>query len=411
RAVWEEEGTIVEIQFDSQGGSTVKSQNLNAGSKFTSLPTTTRTGYTFVGWFTQPTDGTQIIAGSDESLVPKEDTTYYAHWNPNNYTVTFNANGGTTTTTSKTVTYASTYGDLPTPTRTGYTFIGWFTSSTGGNKIESTTTVEITANQTLYAQWSINYYTLTFSANNGTFPSGTQTEYEFAYGANVDITVPTGLTKDGYTFDGWDISIPETMPAENIQIEAKWKANQYTITFNPNGGTCATADKAVTYDSTYGDLPTPTKTGYNFDGWYTAASGGTKIEPTSEVTITADQTLYAQWAEKTFYINIIATGSSGGLFSGGTACTVTYTITHADGSTTTGTVTGAGGNAFFGDGKSSNKQLDLKSSDTITVNVTAGADKSLKIGGTKYSISNWTVENFYNLFSTDSSAYTDINCT
>ena len=310
RAVWEEQGTIVEIQFDSQGGSTVKSQNLNAGSKFTSLPTTTRTGYTFVGWFTQPTDGTQIVAGSDETKVPEEATTYYAHWDPNNYTVTFNATGGLTTTTSKTVTYASTYGDLPPPTRTGYTFIGWFTASTGGNKIESTTTVEITANQTLYAQWSINYYTITFSAGSGTFPSGTQTEYEFAYGANVDITYPTGLTKEGYTIDGWDISIPETMPAENIQIEAQWKANQYTITFNPNGGECSKASETGSIEQSI-TLPTPTRTNYTFNGWYTAATGGEKVGVAGATYVpTADITLYAQWTRIIYTVTYNANSGS-----------------------------------------------------------------------------------------------------
>lgn len=157
---------------------------------------------------------------------------YWGYIRPNfadaaaTYTVTFNANGGTCTTANKKVTKGSTYGTLPTPTKAGYTFSGWFTAATGGTKITATTTVSITANQTLYAQWA---------------------------------------------------------PAS------------YTVTFNANGGTCATANKKVTRGSAYGTLPTPTKAGYSFTGWFTAATGGTKIADTTTVSITANQTLYAQW--------------------------------------------------------------------------------------------------------------------
>lgn len=166
------------------------------------------------------------------SSYPKVTFTYTAK----TYTVTFNANGGTTSTSSKTVTYGSTYGTLPTPTRTGYTFNGWYTASSGGTQITSSSTVSITANQTLYAQWT---------------------------------------------------------------------AKTFTVTFNANGGTTSTASKTVTYGSTYGTLPTPTYTGYSFLGWYTATSGGTKITSSTTVSITANQTLYAQWESAgTIWVNV-----------------------------------------------------------------------------------------------------------
>ncbi|MDE7243042.1 MAG: InlB B-repeat-containing protein, partial [Oscillospiraceae bacterium] len=88
------------------------------------------------------------------------------------YTVTFNANGGTVTTKSKTVTKGNSYGTLPTPTRPGYTFNGWYTASSGGTRIYSTTTVNLSANQTLYAHWtaapSTTSFTVSFNANGGT---------------------------------------------------------------------------------------------------------------------------------------------------------------------------------------------------------------------------------------------------
>ena len=144
------------------------------------------------------------------------------------YTVTFNANGGSVSTTSKTVTNGGTYGTLPTPTRSNYKFDGWYTSASGGTKVTSSTTVNLTGNQTLYAHWTYS-------------------------------------------------------PAS------------YTITFNANGGSVSTTSKTVTNGGTYGTLPTPTRSSYKFDGWYTKASGGTKVTSSTTVNLTGNQTLYAHW--------------------------------------------------------------------------------------------------------------------
>ncbi len=141
-------------------------------------------------------------------------------------TATFNANGGTCSTASKTVTSGQTYGTLPTPSRTGYDFTGWYDASSGGNLITSSTKVTKTSNHTLYAHWT---------------------------------------------------------------------ARQYDLYFNANGGTCATGSKKVTFNSTYGTLPTPTRSGYAFQGWYTAMSGGTKVSDATKLTSAANQTVYAQW--------------------------------------------------------------------------------------------------------------------
>ena len=141
-------------------------------------------------------------------------------------TLTFNANGGACSTASKRVTSGQTYGTLPTPSRTGYDFIGWYDASSGGNLITNSTKVTKTSNHTLYAHWT---------------------------------------------------------------------AGQYVLYFNANGGTCTTGSKKVTFNSTYGTLPTPTKSGYTFQGWYTAMSGGTKVTDSTKLTTAANQTVYAQW--------------------------------------------------------------------------------------------------------------------
>ncbi len=142
------------------------------------------------------------------------------------YTVNFDANGGTVSKKSMIVNYGEAYGTLPTPTRKGYTFDGWYTAKTGGTKITSTSTVSNSVGSTLYARWT---------------------------------------------------------------------ANEYTVTLDPNGGTVGTTSKTVTYGDTYGSLPTPTRKGYTFDGWYTAPTDGTKVTANTVVTATADHTLYAHW--------------------------------------------------------------------------------------------------------------------
>lgn len=117
-------------------------------------------------------------------------------------------------------------------------------------------------------------------------------------------------TREGYSFDGWytskeggtKITSSSTYPASNQTLYAHWTANGYTVAFNANGGVCTTSSKSVTYGSTYGSLPTPTQTGYSFDGWYTLKDGDTKITADSKVSITADQTLYAHWTKKEIII-------------------------------------------------------------------------------------------------------------
>jgi len=118
------------------------------------------------------------------------------------YTVSFNANGGTTPTASKTVTYGSTYGTLPTPTRTGYTFTGWYTAASGGTKITSSSTVSITSNQTLYAQWTVNTYTITYNLDGGALRSGKTNPTTYTVNDSFILNNPE---KRGYTFKGWRI--------------------------------------------------------------------------------------------------------------------------------------------------------------------------------------------------------------
>ncbi len=189
------------VSFNANGGTTPSSESktVTYGSTYGTLPTTTRTGYTFAGWYTDATSGD--LRTADDTVNVTADTTLYAHWTPNTYTVTFNANGGTTPTATKDVTYASTYGTLPTPTRTGYAFLGWFTDPDNGTQITAGTVVSITAAQTLYAHWE-PMSILRVSDGNGTMRTLTNIKVVTTGGAVRNIIGCYAVDKNGNVRQG-----------------------------------------------------------------------------------------------------------------------------------------------------------------------------------------------------------------
>ena len=213
------------------------------------LPTdVTRTGYTFKGWYdNENLTGSPVTAISNTETGNKE---YWAKWEINQYTITFDTAGGSTV-ASITQDYGTAITAPAYPTKEGYTFIGW------DKAIPSTMPAE---NVTITAKWKVNQYTITFDSNGGSEIAPITQDYGTA------IAAPADPTREGYTFIGWDKAIPTTMPAENMTITAKWKVNQYTITFDTNGGSEITP---ITQD--YGTAITapanPTREGYTFIGW------------------------------------------------------------------------------------------------------------------------------------------------
>ena len=291
-----------EYSFNANGGSNAPSAKTKTYGVHFVFPTEkpTRTGYTFKGWYNSSVNSGKVYSAGTEYIgLPDQDITWYASWTANQYTVQFDANGGTVSTASKKVTYDSTYGTLPTPTRAGYTFKGWFTSATGGTRITSTTKVEITSTQILYAQWSINQYTLTVNPNGGTWNgSSASSSFKQDYNSEKEISNPTRV---GYSFEGWTLSGSGTLDgttytygAGNGTLTAKWSRIQLTVTFDAstNGGS-PDSSKNVYYGDTVGSLPTPKKQFYKFVGWFTKQTGGEKI--TAADVITSNVTFYAQF--------------------------------------------------------------------------------------------------------------------
>ena len=230
------------------------------------LPTdVTRTGYTFKGWYdNENLTGSPVTAIGGAETGNKE---YWAKWEINQYTITFDTNGG-----SEIAPITQDYGTEITvpadPTRKGYTFKGW------DKEIPETMPAE---NITVKAQWGINQYTITFDTNGGSEIVPITQDY------GTEITAPDNPTRKGYTFKGWDKEIPKTMPAENITVKAQWGINQYTITFDTNGGS-EIAPITQDYGTKITAPDNPTRKGYTFKGWDKKIP---ETMPAENITITA----------------------------------------------------------------------------------------------------------------------------
>ena len=227
------------IAFDTNGGSEIAPITQDYGTEITAPDNPTRKGYTFKGWDKEIPE-----------TMPAENITVKAQWEINQYTIAFDTNGG-----SEIAPITQDYGTEITapdnPTRKGYTFKGW------DKEIPETMPAE---NITVKAQWEINQYTIAFDTNGGSEIAPITQDY------GTEITAPDNPTRKGYTFKGWNKEIPETMPAENITVKAQWEINQYTIAFDTNGGS-EIAPITQDYGTEITAPDNPTRKGYTFKGW------------------------------------------------------------------------------------------------------------------------------------------------
>ena len=270
---------------------------------------------------------------------------------PSTYNITYNSNtstGGSAPTTqngSGTVTLASNSGTLA---KTGYTFTGWNTLANGsGTHYNASGSYNLTADVTLYAEWTIVNYTLTYDGNSsdgGTIPTAQTGSGNVTVAANLGL-----LTRSSYTFTGWNtlangsgthynIGATYNLTAD-VTLYAEWVAvvTNYTITYRGNGNTGGAvgpdtvgADgSTVTIDNNTGSL---VKTGYRFNGWNTAANGtGTNYEEGTSTQITGNLTLYAVWVALSFTITFDGNTSTGGSVPTSVTGYGTKTITSAAG--------------------------------------------------------------------------------
>lgn len=264
--------------------------------------------YTFGGYYTSTNGGgTQYIntnGSGNKAYDLTKDTTLYAKWTSNSMT-------------------------LPTSTKTGYTFSGWYTAKSGGTKVgNGGSSYTPTSNITLYAQWTEATYTLTINPNGGSWNNTTSNSTKTGkYGSTIDIanpTPPTGYTVSFNTNGGNSVSsITSTKSFTSWTNSGAGSISGTTFTYGEGNGSLK-----ANYKNNSITLPTATKSGYSFGGWYTASSGGTRIGGAgSSYTPTAATTLYAQWTSNTYTLTI---DPNGGKFNGSTGNT---TVTGKSGET------------------------------------------------------------------------------
>jgi uncharacterized repeat protein (TIGR02543 family) len=335
------------VTFNANGHGTAPAAltGVTSGSTISAPTAPTASGYTFGGWYKEAGCTTAWDFASDTVTA---NTTLYAKWTASTYTVTFNANGhGTAPAALTGVTNGSTISAPTAPTASGYTFGGWYKEDTCANQWNFASDT-VTAATTLYAKWT---------ANGGGTPSGSNTfvppEAE-PHGYLLRIQIDTGIDNvpteqdEGAT---WTRATVDNFPTGGITVVIPWQelgltyeqaqhisfsvthmfaasVNGHTpgttenpawtitadglrftvdglspaaigykllpqITFDANGGSTDTTDTYTAQDGKLASLPTPNRSNYTFDGWYTAAVGGDKI--TANTVFSANATVYAHW--------------------------------------------------------------------------------------------------------------------
>ena len=349
------------VSLDANGGSvTSSSMNVTYGTTFT-LPTPTRTGYTFAGWY----NGSTRVEGGTWNYTGNLSLT--ASWTANTYTLTLNANGGSVSSNTLTVTYGQSY-TLPTPTRTGYTFNGWyldgslFTNGTWSYTNNASITASWTANTynvtlndiTVYAYNVTNDYNYPWTLNDGVLTStnkshSSSSSYTITAVAPMTITFSYATSSEGSCDVLYIIKNSSTL----TYTSGINSYTDYSVTLNTgdtltfryskdgsvnSGNDCAYIKDISIFDAssgdiiyseglthsftvTYGDdvtLPTPTRTGYTFAGWY----NGETLITSGTWSAASDVSLEARWTINTYNLTLDA--------NGGTVDSASQTITYGD---------------------------------------------------------------------------------
>ena len=301
------------------------------------LATPTREGYTFKGWSVQEDKPTALDASNGagtlvkDSFYVRNDTIFTAQWEPEIYTITYEYNDkdiknkpNLQPTNPKTYTIEDTVTLNPITANGefGKQFVEWRCDLDKDTVAEKITVIPkgTTGNLIISAHWKYPVNYTVFDANGDKIDSLSKTEYVFEDVLRSEEGYKlTALTQDGYTFDGWyqdddDLGKTEKLiEGQTLKTAKKWELygkltpNEYTVTFDPNaeGASVDPTNKIVTFDAAYDTLPTPTREGYTFEGWYlskTEFTDANKVEATTIVKTPGDHMLYANWAANTYTV-------------------------------------------------------------------------------------------------------------
>ena len=338
KAAWE--ANTYKVTFDLQGGeANITTRTVVFNQPYGSLPTTYRTAYDFVGWFTQPGEGGVEIT-SETITDHASNRTVYARWSPIEYTVTYILNGGTMGEAETTYTIESDSFTIPQPTRKGHNFIGWT------SYLNSTPQKNVTVTKGSYgyinfsAVWEPITYTINCYSNSNVSGVVSQT---FTYFKADPLNANT-FTYTGYTFKNWNTSPDGSgksysdgatiynltdVDGDIINLYAQWSLNRYTVQFVDHDGSVIKSETVNHFDAATAPA-NPSRTGYTFTGWdktFDEITGPTTITATYSAnsykfTVSTDRA-YKMEGDDNNYASIHGVGSSGQL-----VYDQTYTIVH-----------------------------------------------------------------------------------
>ena len=309
-AHWRLLGNLVTATFNANGGTAVipGSQNYVSGQTFGEFPVPSRRGYVFCGWWTEAIGGDRM---TEASSVPAADVELFAHWEPIRYFVAYDANGGTGVMTNQVHVYdVSKELDENLFSRTGYAFSGWAKSGDGQVEYANRAVVVNLAETsnavvTLYAVWSGAGYNVRFDSNGGTGVMEGQTiqigetqnlhTNAFAFSGREFLGWAVESGGDAVYRDGEAVSGLAASNGVTVHLYAVWRTSDATwrVSFDGNGGSVAPGHWNVVRGESLDALPTPTRPGHAFMGWWTQRTGDASVTP--PFAVTGNMALYAHW--------------------------------------------------------------------------------------------------------------------
>ncbi|MBR1925776.1 MAG: leucine-rich repeat protein [Clostridia bacterium] len=275
-------------------------EKYNVGDSPITLKEPTKTGYTFLGWFDNNEFTGEAITSLNTNL--SGGFTLYAKWELASYSITYNLNGGTNGANPTSYTVEDEDIILADANRDNYTFDGWFDNSEFNGEAITTLDTSVAKDYTLYAKWEATVYTATFVDDQG------ERNVKFTIEDKDEFPAPEVRQKTGYT-GAWE---NYSVTLSNFTVNAVYTQNNYSIIYNLNGGTNGANPTKYTYGTPAITLQNPTKTGYNFLGWFDNSEFNGEAITTLDTSIAGGYTLYAKFTPISYSITYNLSGGTNG---------------------------------------------------------------------------------------------------
>ena len=395
----------------NSAGESITYQDLQEEDVMFADTTISKTGYVFKGWYEDEALTNLFCNAGATASMPSRNFDLYAKWEAHYYTLHFDANGGTVNATDRDVLCDTPIGTLPTPTKTGYTFTGWYTQASGGTQVTSSSSFATTGTITIYAHWTANTYTVSFNANGG---SGSMASQTFTYDTAQSLR-SNSFTKTNCAFLGWSTSSTATSATytngesvKNLTATANGTVTLYavweSVSLSATSATLSRTPTGISLNKTSLTLATIATNDYSNTGSITATASG-YTSPTKTITATTSTGAAVTWTSSN---TNVATVSSSGVITAKGAGTATITATTSKGAKATCSVTVSNTNTSV-TWSSNNTAVATISSGTVTAVSKGSATITATMNGYSKTCSVTVGKTYKAIALTDSNAYADFN--